>query len=168
MAKNLDNSFRRCQTLFADATYKLAPKGAMQVFTLNGFVQRIGDREEQDIMQIPLVFVVMKMRRYADYHAILKAIWQDLEYRSTALEEVVCDFELAIWKAVREVFQVEVRGCNFHWKQAVLRKAANFGLAIDYREANSTIRKILMQLMCLPYVPGNEIKVNTKYFNLNK
>ena len=41
---------------------------------------------------------------------------------SIDVEEVVCDFEAAIWKAVKEVLpDVNMKGCSFHWGQALWR-----------------------------------------------
>jgi 2,4-dienoyl-CoA reductase-like NADH-dependent reductase (Old Yellow Enzyme family) len=40
-----------------------------------------------------------------------------------ALQEVVGDFEKAVWRAVQDVFQgVTIKGCGFHWSQCLLRK----------------------------------------------
>jgi transposase-like protein len=45
------------------------------------------------------------------------------------LKEVVMDFEAAAWKAMGEVFpDVTVRGCAFHWAQALDRKVINYNI----------------------------------------
>ena len=42
---------------------------------------------------------------------------------SVAVESVVVDYEMTAWKAFREVFHnVKIRGCYFHYAQAVWRK----------------------------------------------
>ena len=45
------------------------------------------------------------------------------------LKSVVIDFEAAVWQAFRAVFPgVTVKGCGFHWTQAVFKKIKEGGL----------------------------------------
>lgn len=39
---------------------------------------------------------------------------------------VVIDFEMANWKAIRVLPHAKIRGCAFHWSQAVWRKVSKF------------------------------------------
>ncbi len=40
-----------------------------------------------------------------------------------AVQEVMLDFEAAVWKAMNSVFpDVTLKGCGFHWNQALWRK----------------------------------------------
>jgi len=49
------------------------------------------------------------------------------------VQTVVCDFEAAVWQAVKDVMsQVDVRGCSFHWGQAVFRHVQSLGLQTAY------------------------------------
>ncbi|GFS21680.1 mule transposase [Elysia marginata] len=70
----------------------------------------------------------MSGKRRWDYQAVLRALKGELERlhgegASFDLEAVLADFEAAVWGAFRHVFSaVEMRGCNFHWGQAVFRK----------------------------------------------
>ena len=44
----------------------------------------------------------------------------EVEY---ALQEVMMDFEAAAWRAFRSVFPgINIKGCAFHWNQAIWRK----------------------------------------------
>jgi hypothetical protein len=63
------------------------------------------------------------------------------------------DFESAVWRAIPEVFpDVTVRGCGFHWGQAVWRKIQEIGLQSSYNNDVGT-RKFLRKELALPYVP---------------
>ena len=70
---------------------------------------------------VPLVFVLMTRRRAVDYIAVLNQII--VLVREHSLEEIQCDFEYAIWAAVRSVFgtSIKINGCNFHWSQCHIR-----------------------------------------------
>ena len=51
--------------------------------------------------------------------------------RRAAVQYLVADFEKAAWNAARSVFPgIGIRGCNFHWEQAVWRKAQELGLQV--------------------------------------
>ncbi|KAL5014779.1 hypothetical protein ScPMuIL_009049 [Solemya velum] len=90
--------------------------------------------------------------------------WQTLKAVKTSLsstfdlDEVVCDFEAAIWGAVKEVFpSVTIHGCTFHWCQAVYRKINELGLQTAYKEKGPVFR-LLKKLLALPYLPRRHIR----------
>ena len=85
--------------------------------------------------QVPLAFVLMSSRRSADYKAVLKVVMDNIRKAGHQLcvECVTCDFEAAVWKAVRSVLPtVEVQGCAFHWGQAVWKHIQQLGLQTAY------------------------------------
>uniref|UniRef100_A0A1I8J146 FLYWCH-type domain-containing protein n=1 Tax=Macrostomum lignano TaxID=282301 RepID=A0A1I8J146_9PLAT len=73
------------------------------------------------------------------------------------VQSFVLDFEHSVWKAIRRVFpNASVRGCNFHWTQAVWRKVQNIGLQQSYQEDEGT-QKFVRKIMALPYLPADTI-----------
>ncbi|XP_053386752.1 uncharacterized protein LOC123532929 [Mercenaria mercenaria] len=84
--------------------------------------------------QVPLMYVLMSRRRKQDYVAILQKVLDILE-EAPAVECFTMDFEIALWQALREVFpSSKLKGCAFHWSQAVQKHVGEFGLARTYRE----------------------------------
>ena len=112
---------KKFQKAFGDGTFHVSPIPFVQLFSLHAFISY-----EKSLKQVPLVFVFMSRRTAEDYEAVFKHIVklcqsdeQDKEPLNE-LKEVVCDFERAIWKAVRKVFpNVTLRGCGFHLRQAI-------------------------------------------------
>lgn len=64
------------------------------------------------------------------YFQVLKKILELLP-NPPAVHEVIADFESGLWKAVRSRLpDITIRGCAFHWAQAVWRKIQELGLAV--------------------------------------
>ncbi|XP_060607516.1 uncharacterized protein LOC132759716 [Ruditapes philippinarum] len=98
----------------------------------------------------------MTGRTSADYEHVLKAIKRGLRNQQE-VEEVVCDFEKAIWKAMRRVFPtVLMKGCSFHWGQAVWRHIQGLGLSTEYMNNHGTY-SLLRMIFCLPFLPAEHI-----------
>ena len=141
-----------CLRVFIDGTHKPVPNHMKQLLTINGFVKA----ENNEILQVPLCFVFMSRRRKQDYVAVFNAFKKWL--LTVNIEDVVSDFESAIWSAVQDCFpNARHYGCVFHFQQAVLRMARSLGLGSDYLSRGSSIRRTIQQLICLPYVPADKI-----------
>jgi hypothetical protein len=64
----------------------------------------------------------------------------------------------AAWLAVREVFPtVSIKGCVFHWTQAVWRQVQDLGLKAAYSQ-RSGFFKFIRQLLALPFLPAAHIQ----------
>ena len=75
-----------------------------------------------NVKQMPLLFVLMSGKRHKDYRKIFRKLKEILDGQ-LKVKEVILDFEASIWRAIQEVFpHVVMRGCAFHWGQAVWRK----------------------------------------------
>lgn len=60
------------------------------------------------------------------------------------VKRFVLDFESGLWQALRSVFvstNVCIRGCNFHWAQAVWRKVQELGLQVCFHFSAQTLDK---------------------------
>nr|CAH0108797.1 unnamed protein product [Daphnia galeata] len=74
--------------------------------------------------------------------------------KKIALQEVVGDFEKAVWRAVQDVFPVvAIKGCGFHWS-----KIKNIGMTKLYKE-HEGVRSICKQLMPLNLIPWQKVRL---------
>jgi len=98
----------------------------------------------------------MSGRKRHDYVAVLRKLLEVLP-QPPRVEQVVTDFERALWKAVASVMAwVGHRGCGFHWGQAVWRKIAEVGLQTAY-QSDDAVYRYLRKLLALPFLPADSI-----------
>ena len=102
--------------------------------------------------QLPLLFALMSSRTSNDHKVVLlevKRLLGDFE-----VKEVVLDYEAGMWTAIRALLPgVSLRGCVFHWVQAVYRKLEK-GFAVAYRNDEGT-HTFCRSLMALPFLQKN-------------
>ena len=139
----------KCKAWYIDFTFKVVRRPFTQLFSIYGFI-RSGDCTKQ----VPMVYVIMSSRTKPDYKRVFRTIKDLLE--GMKLKRIVMDFEYAMWRAVAKVFpDAEVKGCGFHWSQAVFRRLTD-GLRAAYMHDNGT-HKFVKKLLALPYIPADEI-----------
>ncbi|XP_052787549.1 uncharacterized protein LOC128241241 [Mya arenaria] len=74
------------------------------------------------------------------------------------VEGFVMDFEAGLWQALRSVFPgTQLKGCAFHWCQAVLRHVQHLGLKATY-ERREGAHQLIRKLLALPFLPGQHIE----------
>ena len=97
-----------------------------QLFTINAFVKK-----NKSMKQVPLAMCLMSRRRKEDYIQLFQVISSKLN--DPQVGRIVMDFEDAVWRAAEHVFPaVELKGCAFHFTQAIWRKIQEFGLQASY------------------------------------
>lgn len=63
----------------------------------------------------------------------------------------------AFWKAARKELGVTVRGCGFHWAQAVERHIKSLGLYSDFVK-NPEAKRLIEMVFGLQYLPAAHIR----------
>ncbi|XP_068707730.1 uncharacterized protein [Montipora foliosa] len=102
------------------------------------------------------VFVLMPGRKKKDYREVLKTIL-DLLPIAPNVQQVTLDFEKAMWAALRMIQpDVQIKGCVFHWTQALWRKIQELGMQQQYISDKGTY-VYLRKIMALPFLPESEI-----------
>ena len=141
---------KKAHTWYVDGTFKIIREPFKQLFSIHVFV-----KEGDCMKQVSVAFVFMSRRSKKDYKAVFKAL---LDLVPTCeVKTMVADFEAASWNAIREVIpNIEVKGCLFHFTQAVYRKIGYVKLANEYSKEGET-KKLCTQLMALPLLPEEHI-----------
>ena len=142
-----------------DGTFKIVLHPLYQLFSIHGY----GNTADQERQNIPLCFIAMSGKRAADYAAVFGELKKLLEADGNQinLTEVLIDFEAAIWKALVQIFgsTLTIRGCWFHFCQAVYKKIKKEGMANDFY-LKRPVYQMGRELMCLAFIePGNVIQL---------
>ena len=134
-----------------DGTFSVASRLFYQLYTLHicfrGFF-------------LPLIYALLPDKTkdtYYDMFSIIKRKMAnlDLQFNPTTM---MSDFEIGMISTLRLHFpNTELKGCNFHFSQAIWRQTQQLGLTVSYHE-NSNIRRIIRSLMTLPYIPRNWVR----------
>ena len=127
------------------STFKVVKHPFYQVLPIHAFVRR-----GRSSKQLPLVFCLVGSRSKYDYQAVLKQLLQIIS--DCQVQETVLDYEPVMWSAIRDYLdEVGIKGCVFHWVQAVYKKLQEKGLAHSYRhEGTHFFCRRLMELYFLP------------------
>ena len=157
--------FGRARTWYIDATFKVVGPPFYQMASFHIFVV---DRLLKVRTQVGCVFVLMSRRRLPDYVKVFTAI-VELVIETTgeppAVDCIMMDFESSMWGALRQLMVtgvlsefLKLRGCNFHFTQAVMRKIRSCkSLHRQYTErGNSAI--LLRKFMGLALVPASKVR----------
>lgn len=133
-----------------DGTFEMSPDSAYQLYTLHGFVNG-------EAMALAWALLPNKTRdTYVELFNALRSAFVgtfgDVGGRRTFLT----DFEAAAIKAIQEVFpQAVLKGCTFHFRQAVLRRVGTEGLRPHYedKENDNVVRDWIRMLLSLTVLP---------------
>lgn len=128
----------------------------MQLHSIHAFLKG----EEQ----VPLIFVFMSRKRKRVYKKVMQCIKRIIP--EVKLPTSVADFEASFWKAVRSVFpDITIKGCSFHRRQAVWRKADSLGLRVPYLTSGA-IHSYVTEILALSYVPAEHMKTTFEKLSL--
>ena len=138
--------------LVCDGTFEMVSTSSSQLYTIHGFYK--GE-------SLPLAWALLPNKSRKTYVEIFKAIRDAAVQKFGVVQQprtFLTDFEAAAVDAIREVFPGDrVKGCTFHFRQALMRHVGELGLKTVYSspsgdpQVQSWIRCI-MGLTLLPEV----------------
>lgn len=132
--------------MFIDGTFKSAAKMFKQSFTIHFAIENHG---------IPAIYCLLENKKQTTYEQLFKIIKNILGLDN--ITTVMVDYEKAIHNALRTVFpNIQVKGCWFHFTQAILRNLGSVGLKSKYKN-NLEFRLIIQHLFNLALIPLEEI-----------
>ncbi|MPC35670.1 hypothetical protein E2C01_029100 [Portunus trituberculatus] len=145
------NYLIKAKSWYLDGTFKLCRYPFMQLLTINAFV-----RADDHAKQVPLMFALMSGRKKSDYRKVFQELLTILP-AGPSVQHITVDYEKAIWKVLPEFLpDTQIKGCVFHWTQAIWRKIQEVGLQHGYTHNDGTY-KYLCRVMALPFLPEEEI-----------
>ena len=139
------------RSLFGDGTFQSSPQCFYQLYTLH--TEKLGH-------YIHLVFFLLPNKKEQTYLTMLELLLDECRKREIDFspKAINVDFEIATHNAFRHFFpDIEIRGCNFHLKQAWLRKAIELGLKKDYEDKDSDVHFWLRILFGLPFLRPDQV-----------
>jgi hypothetical protein len=125
---------RESTKLFIDGTFYCVPKPFIQCVII-----LLYDAETDLFM--PVSFALVDSKAQWTYWHLLHFLFVFTECKLDP-KSVTCDFEVALFKAIREQFPTtNIIGCKFHFKQAIRRKLQEIGFDVH------TISKLMREGM---------------------
>ena len=145
--------------IFADGTFFAAPEFFYQVYTIHAY---IGSK------LFPLVMALLPGKSRAIYEYMLTQIREMLESKfvnengqglTWNPQSFQIDFERAMKKALRNVLpNTDVKGCLFHFRQAIIRHVTELKLMKQYNDPGSEAGRIIRKLLTLPLLPPENVE----------
>ena len=123
---NLED-LRNSKVWLADGTFKIAPKGYLQLYTVHGFVNN---------ECLALAHCLLKDKKRSTYEFAFQQIISqiqatDVNYNGP--QRMLIDYEEAARAAIKTIMpNTDISGCLFHYGQALYRKISALGLSTIY------------------------------------
>lgn len=143
------NTFYNSPYIVCDGTFQMAPDSSYQLYTMHGY---------KDDEGMALIWALLPNKSKSTYIEMFTAIREALiaRFGDTGNQRVfLVDFELAAIDSIGTVFpEATVKGCTFHFRQALMRHIADEGFRTTYISGNPPeVKDWLRQIMGLTLLP---------------
>lgn len=130
-----------------DGTFKTAPQLMTQMLSVHGLLP--------SSWHMPLAFGLLPGKTQVLYTNLLEELDSFGPYDP---QSILCDYELGLHNAILSVWPSStIRGCQFHFKQAMWRALQRTDLVPEYSVLTSPIRKFFKILGAFPFLPIDDI-----------
>lgn len=129
--------------LIIDFTFKSSPNLTKQMGAIHALFN--------DGWHIPLAFGVLPGKTQTLYTNLFREVadWADIDPQT-----ILCDFEQGLQNAVKTIWpQATIRGCYFHFTQALWRNLQTHHLATEYNVPGSQVHKYFKIMQSFPFLP---------------
>jgi len=117
----------------------------VQIYTIHGYLNGEG---------MPLVWALLPNKTTETYVELFSALLTTFGTIGNVMT-VLTDFERAAINALSQVFPtVRVKGCSFHFRQAMMRRMQREGLKAAYEVDESAVRVWLRRIMAMTMLPA--------------
>ncbi|XP_071101764.1 uncharacterized protein [Haliotis cracherodii] len=105
----------------------------------------------------PLVYALLPNKKQSTYQRFFTIFKQNAETLHLRPRTIYTDFEKAVQNAVRHVFDCEMKGCLFHYRQAVWRNVKKCGLQRAFAN-NPDVNLFVRRASALPLLRPEDIE----------
>ncbi|KAH7704995.1 hypothetical protein AAVH_27810 [Aphelenchoides avenae] len=142
-------SLREARDWGSDGTLYIAPPQFGQLYTVHAL--------RDDHSAICAAYMLLPNRTTATYLRALRALIREAHLEDAAPTSIMTDFEAAAITAWRALYPAaRMRGCLFHYSQALWRNIASKGLTLLYR-GNGRARELLRCFGAMAFVHPNDV-----------
>lgn len=150
-------SLHQSEFLVCDGTFEMSPDTAYQLYTIHGFVQGEG---------MPLLWALLPNKTTSTYIELFTALKSALVSAFGDIGVVnrtfLTDFEQAAINAIKLTFpESRLKGCSFHFRQAIMRRVQQEGLKAEYeiKEGDVSVRHWIRLIMSMTMLPTFAIPI---------
>ncbi len=138
---------RRASTLYVDGTFRSTPRPYKQIYTLHAEVRG-------HVVQVATC--LMRNKDTGSYRQVIQALKTGVRIvtgHRLRPRTVIVDFELAAMNAFESEFpNISVKGCYFHFNQALWKHIQELGLVRAYKN-DRRLKKLVKKIMALGFLP---------------
>lgn len=136
---------------FMDGTFKSCCPLFQQLYTIH---VDLGSTNQHTLI-VPAIYALLPNKTQSTYKRLFKLLRQNVPTFSPL--KIHIDFEKAAINGIEEIFpEAIIKGCNFHFNQALWRKVQELGLVTVYKE-DQNVRNHIRMCAALAHLPENTL-----------
>ncbi|XP_065318870.1 uncharacterized protein LOC135926865 [Gordionus sp. m RMFG-2023] len=137
-------------SIYMDGTFYVVPRLYCQLYSIHIMYQEV---------MIPIIYALLPDKNRGTYIELFQIILQFCSMKNIRFNPRFgqTDYEAAAISALRFVFpNMSIKGCFFHYSQALWRKCQALGLVSGYLH-NTTIHQVVRRMTTLPFCKEEHI-----------